>query len=117
MSNDWPKPDEIRASLAALPEPCEGPRPWDVPEGSVALGVFYSYAGGGDSFHYDYSCAMGAKALVAAIERDMTLLDGDMFAAFDAACALYPGLDDWLGGTTGASLSGSWRAAKHVFEG
>lgn len=94
-------PQEWREHLASLPEPLVGPSPWE--------GIKWS---DGSDDAYQLASELTAKAMLAVVDDDPTLLDipdsitdsyerASYDAAWKAAEARYPGLNDWLGGITG----------------
>jgi hypothetical protein len=93
-------PQEWREYLDTLPEPMVGPSPWSK-KGAMKGEDAYQLAG-----------ELTAKAMLIVADEDPSLLDipdtitdGYRRASYDAAWkaaeARYPGLDDWLGGITG----------------
>lgn len=93
-------PQEWRDRLSALPDPMVGRSPWD------------SATVGRGQEAYGRAAELAAKAMLIVADEDPTLLDipegvDDSWdrayydAAWRAAEARWPGLDEWLGGITG----------------
>jgi hypothetical protein len=92
-------PQDWRAHLDALPEPLSDMSPWQAKEAGLISGEdAYQLAG-----------EITAKAMLACVDDDPSLLvipdtitdawERSLYdAAWVAAKARYPGLDDWLGG-------------------
>lgn len=100
-------PQEWRDHLASLPAPMEGPSPWKVTPPPEVLLVEPDKG----AAQYQLAAELTAKAMLIVADEDPTLLDipdeitdpyrrADYDAAWKAAQARWPGLDDWLGGIT-----------------
>jgi hypothetical protein len=107
-------PQEWRDYLDTLPEPLKGPSPWK--KRGVAGEDAYQLAG-----------ELTAKAMLICADEDPTLLDipdtiTDSYAhstydaAWKAAKARWPGLDNWLGGITGNMFGWANQLVRYIHE-
>lgn len=106
--------EEWRAHLEALPEPMAGSSPWK------RIGVK-----GEDT--YQLVSELTAKAMLIVADEDPTLLDipdsitdsygqASYDAAWLAAEARWPGLDDWLGGITGNVFGWANQVVRYIHD-